>query len=225
MATRITKRKTAPREDSAKARRRVSPPETTSTSTPLKQACIAAAREVIAEIGVANLSLRDVARKLNVSHQAPYKHYPTREHLLAEVLRQCFADFTDYLNQRDRHDDAMLSLRALGNRYLDYAANHPLEYRLMFHTPWPEPAVHQEMMRHATMAYETLRDALMNIRGAAQHNRVSRDALCIWSAMHGLASIALMEASQDLTGIRGYGETIRNHMFDMLAAGLQAKST
>lgn len=49
----------------------------------LREACVIAAQEVIAEKGVENLSLRDVARKLGVSHQAPYKHYPSRDHLLA----------------------------------------------------------------------------------------------------------------------------------------------
>jgi AcrR family transcriptional regulator len=40
----------------------------------LKKACVQAAREVIAESGVENRSMRDVARKLGVSHQAPYRH-------------------------------------------------------------------------------------------------------------------------------------------------------
>ena len=56
----------------------------------LRDACIVAAQEIIAERGLENLSLREVARKLGVSHQAPYKHYPSRDHLLAEVMRRCF---------------------------------------------------------------------------------------------------------------------------------------
>ncbi len=52
----------------------------------LKEACIQAAREVIAEQGVESLSMRDVSRKLGVSHQAPYRHFPSRDHLLAEIM-------------------------------------------------------------------------------------------------------------------------------------------
>ena len=55
----------------------------------LKEACIQAAREVIAEQGTEGLSLRDVARKLGVSHQAPYRHYPSRDHLLAAIMQRC----------------------------------------------------------------------------------------------------------------------------------------
>ena len=71
----------------------------------LKEACVRAAREVIAEHGVEQLSLREVARKLGVSHQAPYRHYPSRDHLLAEVMRRCFESFARSLDERQRSGD------------------------------------------------------------------------------------------------------------------------
>ena len=80
------------------------PRKKTETAPPLelRDACIVAAQEVIAERGIENLSLRDVARKLGVSHQAPYKHYPSRDHLLAEVMRRCFQRFAAHLDARQR---------------------------------------------------------------------------------------------------------------------------
>jgi AcrR family transcriptional regulator len=66
----------------------------------LKEACVQAAREVIAEQGVEGLSMRDVARKLGISHQAPYRHFESRDHLLAEIMRRCFVDFADHLDHR-----------------------------------------------------------------------------------------------------------------------------
>ena len=53
----------------------------------LREACVQAAREVIAERGVEGLSMRDVARRLGISHQAPYRHFESRDHLLAEIMR------------------------------------------------------------------------------------------------------------------------------------------
>ncbi len=77
-------------------------PRTAKEPIELKEACVLAAHEVIAEHGIEALSLREVARKLGVSHQAPYRHYPTRDHLLAEVMRRCFQQFALEIDQSDR---------------------------------------------------------------------------------------------------------------------------
>lgn len=157
----------------------------------LREACIVAARQIIAERGIENLSLREVARKLGVSHQAPYKHYPSRDHLLSEVMRRCFQGFARHLDSRVRSDDPEQDLESLGHRYLDYARRHPLEYRLMFSTTWPESADDPELVRDATHAYDVLREVLRRLHGdeAEGTETLELDALYIWSTMHGLAGV------------------------------------
>lgn len=173
----------------------------------LKEACIQAAREVIAEQGIEGLSLRDVARKLGVSHQAPYRHYPSRDHLLAAIMQRCFVDFAAYLDQaaQAHTKDALLGM---GEAYMRYAALHPLEYRLMFGTPWPEPAAHPDLVRHAVHAFGLLRHQLhqhlQQGAGAAQTDapallaQAELQALFIWSALHGMASIQQANVMQHL---------------------------
>lgn len=99
------------------------PQKKTATSSPLdlRDACVVAAQQVIAERGIENLSLREVARKLGVSHQAPYKHYPSRDHLLSEVMLRCFQGFAQNLDSRDRFDDPEKDLESLGLQCLCYA--------------------------------------------------------------------------------------------------------
>jgi AcrR family transcriptional regulator len=157
----------------------------------LRDACIVAAQEVIAEHGIENLSLRDVARKLGVSHQAPYKHYPSRDHLLAEVMRRCFQRFATHLDARPHFDDPAQDLESLGHQYLAYAQHHPLEYRLMFSTSWPESAAQAELVQDATHAFDVLRAVLRRMHGdsAAMREAVELDALYIWSTVHGLAGV------------------------------------
>jgi AcrR family transcriptional regulator len=169
-------------------------PRKKTNSTPpleLRDACIVAAQEVIAEHGIENLSLRDVARKLGVSHQAPYKHYPSRDHLLAEVMRRCFQRFATYLDARPHIDDPEKDLASLGEQYLRYAQQFPLEYRLMFSTTWPATALKAELVRDATHAFDVLRGVLKRIHGnsAAMREKVELDALYIWSTVHGLAGV------------------------------------
>lgn len=170
----------------------------------LKDACVVAAREFIAEHGVEQLSLRAVARRLGVSHQAPYKHYPSRDHLLAEVMRRCFLGFARYLDQRVAHADPFADLAELGQRYLAYAAAHPLEYRLMFGTPWPEPAQHVGLVQDAVHAFDILRHVLRRRPGTDEVS-VQRDAMFIWAQMHGLASLLQADVLPHL----GLEETLR----------------
>lgn len=157
----------------------------------LREACIAAAREAIARRGIENLSLRDVARSLGVSHQAPYKHYPSRDHLLAEVMRCSFQQFAYALDARRHFDDPTQDLRSLCRQYIDYAQQHPLEYRLMFGTPWPAAAQECEQLQESTHAFDILRQVLRRIHGdeAKQRARVDLDAMFVWSAMHGLVGV------------------------------------
>ena len=51
----------------------------------LKQALLERAAEVIAEKGLEGLSLRGLARDLDVSHAAPRRHFPDRESLIAAM--------------------------------------------------------------------------------------------------------------------------------------------
>lgn len=155
----------------------------------LREACVEEARKVIAEQGVEGLSLREVARRLGVSHQAPYKHYPSRDHLLAEVVARAYAAFAAHLDARPHHDDPHADLRAMGEAYIGYALGHPLEYRLMFGTPLPDPSAHPDMMRQSRHAFAILRDAVARLpRGDGEPVQPELDAMYVWATVHGLAS-------------------------------------
>lgn len=155
----------------------------------LAEACVAEAMAIIGDSGLEALSLREVARRLGVSHQAPYKHYPSRDHLIAELVRRAFLDFAEYLDARPVAGDAATDLAGMGAAYLQYASEHPLHYRLMFGTPLPDPADHPAMMDAARHAFTLLRGCLHRMRPGAGTAAVDRDALFVWSCMHGTASI------------------------------------
>ena len=160
-------------------------------NTDLKQACLQAAREVIALSGVESLSMREVARQLGVSHQAPYRHFESRDHLLAEVIKICFIDFANFLDQRGPAQDSNHDLFNMGLKYIEYAELKPLEYRLMFSTPWPEPANYPDLTEVATHAFNILRQAMRQRHGktAEQQAKADLDALYIWSTLHGMSSL------------------------------------
>lgn len=127
-------------------------------AVPMRERCLAEALAIIAEAGVEKLSLREVARRLGVSHQAPYKHFTSRDDLLAELIARAFADFAAVLEDRAGTQDAdpAADLAEMGRLYMDYAVRHPLKYRLMFATPLPAPEAHPAMMANARRAFGLL---------------------------------------------------------------------
>ena len=159
----------------------------------LRDAVVDEALKIIESSGVEGLSLREVARRLGTSHQAPYKHFPSRDHILAEVVARAYADFAAFLDDRPKTGDSYTDLGAMGLRYFEYARAHPLHYRLMFSTPLPDPAAHPEMMDKARHAFSLLRDAIADLplqQGDPEApGAAALDALFVWSTIHGLVSI------------------------------------
>ncbi len=192
----------------------------------LREACIAEALAVIERDGVEALSLREVARRLGVSHQAPYKHYPSRDHLLAEVVRRAFAAFAAHLDARPRAKDPFDDLHAMGRAYLDYALRHPLQYRLMFGTPLPDAEAHPDMMGDGRHAFGLLKSAIAALDAArpeaARPADPRQDALLVWSMLHGLASIGQCCALQSLRLPRAVMTSMHAHAMARMEEGLRA---
>lgn len=184
----------------------------------LREACLDEALVIIETDGVEKLSMREVSRRLGVSHQAPYKHFASRDHILAEILKRSFADFADHLDKRTKSDDPRADLAAMGEAYLGYAATHPLQYRLMFGTPLPDPAEHPDMMEQARYAFSLLREAIAKM---PLDTKADLNALYVWSTMHGLASIVQMQMFPSLS-VSEYalGEMIE-HVISHIGTGLE----
>lgn len=167
----------------------------------LRAACLRVAIAIVGEQGIESLSLREVARRLGVSHQAPYRHFPSRDHLIAAMADEAFVAFAAALDARPRHPDPRDDLAAMGLAYIAHALREPLHYRLMFGTPLPDPAAHPQMLTSAHHAFRMLLDGILRLRGleaeratdeartAAEH-----DALYVWSTMHGLSSLVQGQA-------------------------------
>ncbi len=195
----------------------------------LPERCVRAALAIIDAEGVEALSLREVARRLGVSHQAPYKHFPSRDHLLAEVVRRAFDAFARHLDARAPGATAEADLEGMGRAYLAYARTHPLQYRLMFGTPLPDPAGHPAMMASARHAFALLRDGLARMHAEAGRappaDAVDGDALFVWGTLHGLASVRHAPALATLglpTAVLGGAEA---HTLARIGAALAAPPT
>ncbi|HMQ92214.1 MAG TPA: TetR/AcrR family transcriptional regulator [Amaricoccus sp.] len=190
----------------------------------LREACVDEAMRIIRDVGIEGLSLREVARRLGVSHQAPYRHYPSRDHLLAEVVDRCFRGFDAFLAEVAATDDPRADLQTMGMRYLEFARTHPLEYRLMFGARLPDPGQHPKMMEKGCGAFDQLRGCLARVIDApVEAPAVTLEAMFVWSTIHGLASIYETEAMAGL-GIDGAVQrAVSEHVLQRIGDALPLK--
>jgi AcrR family transcriptional regulator len=150
----------------------------------LEAALLQAAGKILEKEGVEALSLREVARRAGVSHNAPYRHFPQREGLLAALA----ADGFRLLGQAQREAAAAGGLRAMGETYVRFALTHPQRFRLMFGGQ-VSMEKHPQLREVATKAFAGLSGALSarvpEARGAGD------SSIAAWALVHGLAQLLL----------------------------------
>lgn len=155
----------------------------------LREECVREAFAVVGEVGVAGLSIREVARRLGVSHQAPYKHFASSDALLAEIVRRAYEEFAEYLENRPKTGVAHKDMHSLGEAYVAYARKHPMHYRLMFGTLLPAPEEFPETMAAARAAFGILLSAISGVKPGGDETEAKLDALFVWATVHGIATI------------------------------------
>ncbi|MEM6942581.1 MAG: TetR/AcrR family transcriptional regulator [Pseudomonadota bacterium] len=155
----------------------------------LRAALIAATRALIAEKGVAGVTIADAARRAGVSPAAPYRHFQNREELLAETARVGFERFAERLAAawNNGHPTALPAFEAVGRAYLSFAAEEPEYFSAMFD---PSLADSDGTLGHET--FEILRNACSALTASLPEERRAPPhmmALHIWALSHGVAAL------------------------------------
>lgn len=135
-----------------------------------------AAGRALEKQGIGALSLRETARRAGVSHNAPYRHFPDREALLAALAAEGFA----MLGERLRGKPG----REMGEAYVRFALEQPQRFRLMFGGVLPL-AKYPELGTAAKAAHGALTSAFKDLP------RPELAAAAAWSLVHGLSHLLL----------------------------------
>lgn len=203
----------------ATSRRRASEP-----ATDLRHRVIDASRALLEEVGVAGFSMREVARRAGVTHQAPYHHFPDRGAILAEVVVAGFGELTQRLaTPQDAGGDASAVVRATGEGYVGFAIDNPGLFKAMFR-PELWDASHQLAVRDAgEHAHAQLQRLVGRVHGA----RAADPALVnlYWSVVHGLAALVvegpLAQVLPDASARRAHAHAVLDS-FSAAVLGLEA---
>src|SRR5437899_1233269 len=100
----------------------------------LHRALVDAAFELVGEGGVEGLSVREAARRAGVSPGAPFRHFESRDALLAavaeEAQRRFRAEIDRALAKAPAHDP-LQRFRCLGLAYLNWAMRNPTHFEVI----------------------------------------------------------------------------------------------
>ncbi len=152
----------------------------------LRQTLLTEARHHLIEVGPDHLSLREIARRAKVSPRAPYRHFESKDSLLAAIAAEGFQTLTQQFR------DVAVSepnerLRRMARLYVEFARAHPAVFRLMF-----SPVLQRlEPEGTAMIAFEQLVAVARDLHPPGFGLRHwTTMATALWSGLHGMATIS-----------------------------------
>jgi AcrR family transcriptional regulator len=167
------------------------------TKKTLEQKILYESLIIIREQGLNSLSLRSIAKSLQVSHTAPYRHFESKEHLLAKLFEHGFTLLREQLlsDLPDSYDcDKLINrfYQMLENIIL-FASNNPDLYLFMFGSCPFDKSVYPDAVAKADEAYELLCEQLkaMQVNNLISKADIQQQAFFTFSAIHGYASLLI----------------------------------
>lgn len=163
----------------------------------LKAALRAEAERILVERGVAEVGLREVARALGVSHNAPYRHFANREALLADIAAGGFQRLGAMYAEAIRPVDPIARVTAIGHNYLRFALAEPAVFRLMMGKDLAKPQ-YVGLKSAADGVFALVRAELL---AADVPDPAIAETLALWSMVHGIAILLLDDRIEEHGGL------------------------
>jgi len=158
-----------------------------------------AARELFVLRGYDATTMRAIARRIEYTPTAIYHHFRNKEALFQELCRRDLRSLSIAFQRMGRIEDPVLRIQRSGRAYVQFAAEHPMHYQLVFMTPAPLPENGTEgdfdPLDPSMDAYAFLQDAVREAMDQGRFRPELQDpdevAHLLWSGLHGLVSLAI----------------------------------
>jgi AcrR family transcriptional regulator len=159
----------------------------------LREVLLESAIRLIAEVGPTAFTLREVARRAGVSHNAPYRHFRDRDELMAAVAAQGYQELTRaMIEAAAAKSDVLERLKYAGLGYVSFALRRPEHFTVMFDAP-PSKRKHPDTAAASGEAFATLLGFVKDGQDAGRlpAGELRQMALLAWSMVHGIAKLAI----------------------------------
>lgn len=162
----------------------------------LREDLVGTALDMLEAQDQGDVSLRELARRVGVSPNAAYRHFPDKEALLAALAARGFQQLASRQAEAGAAEaDPRMAFRAMGLAYVHFARQHPALFRLMFgrfcNTDGARRS--EELMAAGALAVEGLRRGVAQAAGLPEADAavIRVHALRAWSLVHGLSLLVL----------------------------------
>ena len=159
----------------------------------LREALIAATRELLIEHGPDGFTLADACRRAGVTTAAPYKHFRDKQEILEEIVFRGFEELTA-ANARavaGGGPGTIAGITAMGISYLEFAVAQPALFRLMFGHKSEIMKVPQVDKSGKQCLKKLIEEVAAYSRKHGHAADAEEIALRLWTFVHGASSLQL----------------------------------
>jgi AcrR family transcriptional regulator len=153
----------------------------------LRRALLAEAIDQLAEVGPAALNLRDVARRVGVSHAAPRHHFGDKRGLLTAIAEEGFGKLADELSSAWHSTGSFLEV---GVAYVRFATRNRVHFEVMYRPELYDPT-DASLVNARDASAAVLYETVGSLSGARPDSELREAGVAAWSIAHGLATLWL----------------------------------
>jgi AcrR family transcriptional regulator len=161
----------------------------------LKNSLVRAGVDILSEQGTRGLSLRKVAERAGVSHNAPYSHFPDKQALIAAIstegFKQLYAELDTVIAAYP--DDPKRQLQESAWTYVLFAMNHTDSFKLMFSGVLEKEKEYPEFVQISHQTFDRLTEIVRACQAAGILRAAPPEmmAVAVWGQVHGIISLLL----------------------------------
>lgn len=161
----------------------------------LRNEILDVSRDLLIQQGFGKLSMRNIAKRANVTATSIYLHFESKEDLLLALIEESIEHLKKHLLQEvESSKDLIQQLEDLARAYVRFALDNPQEYEIIYMVrPEEMPQYPKEKFQQIRSAYELLAEIIergkQNDQIDVENSMIS--AYTLWAQLHGVVSVIL----------------------------------
>lgn len=170
------------------------------TGQELRELILQAAQDLIQSDGLAGLSAREIARRIEYSPGTIYNVFENLDDVVLHVEARLLDALDARLGALPTDADPVETVRHLAKSYLQFTHEHPKLWNLLFEHHMPPgsvvPAWYQQKLEGLMRKVE---QSLVPLLGSEDPLLLQRAARVLWAGVHGITSLSTADKLSNVT--------------------------